>query len=67
VVANGRGISSLDSILSIRATAFSQDVRGGPERPGGGEEMGGVREVLHLMQRTPMQGSLETLVAIGHR
>ncbi len=32
-------------------------VHGGPGRAGGGEEMGGVRGVLHYMQRTALQGS----------
>ncbi len=34
---------------------------GGPGRAGGGEEMGGVRGVLHYMQRTALQGSPTTL------
>ena len=42
-------------------------VHGGPGRAGGGEEMGGVRGVKHYMQRTAIQGSPETLSAIGHR
>ncbi len=42
-------------------------VHGGPGRAGGGEEMGGVRGVLHYMQRTAVQGSPETLTAIGSR
>ena len=42
-------------------------VHGGPGRAGGGEEMGGVRGVLHYMQRTAIQGSPETLSHIGHR
>ncbi len=42
-------------------------VHGGPGRAGGGEEMGGIRGVLHYMQRTAIQGSPETLTAIGHR
>jgi oxepin-CoA hydrolase/3-oxo-5,6-dehydrosuberyl-CoA semialdehyde dehydrogenase len=42
-------------------------VHGGPGRAGGGEEMGGVRGVLHYMQRTAIQGSPETLSTIGHR
>ena len=42
-------------------------IHGGPGRAGGGEEMGGVRGVLHYMQRTAVQGSPETLTAIGHR
>ena len=42
-------------------------VHGGPGRAGGGEEMGGVRGIKHYMQRTAIQGSPETLTAIGHR
>ncbi len=39
-------------------------VHGGPGRAGGGEEMGGVRGVLHYMQRTAIQGSPETVAAV---
>jgi oxepin-CoA hydrolase / 3-oxo-5,6-dehydrosuberyl-CoA semialdehyde dehydrogenase len=39
-------------------------VHGGPGRAGGGEEMGGIRGVLHYMQRTAVQGSPSTLMAI---
>ncbi len=42
-------------------------VHGGPGRAGGGEELGGVRAVLHYMQRTALQGSPEMLAAISHR
>lgn len=42
-------------------------VHGGPGRAGGGEEMGGVRGVLHYMQRTALQGSPQTLSVIGRR
>ncbi|SNT05115.1 phenylacetic acid degradation bifunctional protein PaaZ [Antarctobacter heliothermus] len=42
-------------------------VHGGPGRAGGGEEMGGVRGVMHYMQRTSVQGSPEMLTAIGGR
>jgi oxepin-CoA hydrolase/3-oxo-5,6-dehydrosuberyl-CoA semialdehyde dehydrogenase len=42
-------------------------VHGGPGRAGGGEEMGGIRGVLHYMQRTAVQGSPQTLTTIGHR
>jgi oxepin-CoA hydrolase/3-oxo-5,6-dehydrosuberyl-CoA semialdehyde dehydrogenase len=42
-------------------------VHGGPGRAGGGEELGGIRGALHYMQRTAIQGSPETLAAIGHR
>jgi oxepin-CoA hydrolase/3-oxo-5,6-dehydrosuberyl-CoA semialdehyde dehydrogenase len=39
-------------------------VHGGPGRAGGGEEMGGVRGVLHFMQRTAVQGSPTTLARV---
>ena len=39
-------------------------VHGGPGRAGGGEELGGVRAVLHHMQRTAVQGSPEMLTAL---
>lgn len=42
-------------------------VHGGPGRAGGGEELGGVRGVLHYMQRTALQGSPETLSQTGRR
>ena len=40
-------------------------VHGGPGRAGGGEEMGGIRGVMHYMQRTAIQGSPDILTAIG--
>ncbi|WP_243074431.1 phenylacetic acid degradation bifunctional protein PaaZ [Microbacterium sp. SS28] len=39
-------------------------VHGGPGRAGGGEELGGIRAVLHYMQRTAVQGSPEMLTAL---
>jgi oxepin-CoA hydrolase/3-oxo-5,6-dehydrosuberyl-CoA semialdehyde dehydrogenase len=42
-------------------------VHGGPGRAGGGEELGGVRGVLHHMQRTAVQGSPAVLTAITGR
>ena len=39
-------------------------VHGGPGRAGGGEEMGGMRGVMHYMQRTAVQGSPATLTAV---
>ena len=42
-------------------------VHGGPGRAGGGEELGGIRGVLHHMQRTAVQGSPDMLTAIGGR
>lgn len=42
-------------------------VHGGPGRAGGGEEMGGVRGVMHYLQRTALQGSPDMLSAITGR
>jgi oxepin-CoA hydrolase / 3-oxo-5,6-dehydrosuberyl-CoA semialdehyde dehydrogenase len=42
-------------------------IHGGPGRAGGGEEMGGMRGVLHYMQRAAIQGSPNTLTSIGER
>jgi oxepin-CoA hydrolase / 3-oxo-5,6-dehydrosuberyl-CoA semialdehyde dehydrogenase len=39
-------------------------VHGGPGRAGGGEEMGGIRGVLHYMQRTAVQASPRVLAAV---
>ena len=41
-----------------------QLVHGGPGRAGGGEELGGVRSVLHHMQRTAVQGSPDLVTAV---
>jgi oxepin-CoA hydrolase/3-oxo-5,6-dehydrosuberyl-CoA semialdehyde dehydrogenase len=42
-------------------------VHGGPGRAGGGEEMGGIRGVLHYMQRTAVQGAPDVLTAVTGR
>ena len=42
-------------------------VHGGPGRAGGGEEMGGIRGVLHHMQRTAVQASPRLLSAVTGR
>lgn len=39
-------------------------VHGGPGRAGGGEELGGARAVKHYMQRTALQGSPTSLMAV---
>ncbi|MBB5514186.1 oxepin-CoA hydrolase/3-oxo-5,6-dehydrosuberyl-CoA semialdehyde dehydrogenase [Rubricella aquisinus] len=39
-------------------------VHGGPGRAGGGEELGGIRGVMHYMQRTAVQASPDMLTAI---
>jgi oxepin-CoA hydrolase/3-oxo-5,6-dehydrosuberyl-CoA semialdehyde dehydrogenase len=44
-----------------------QLVHGGPGRAGGGEEMGGIRGVLHHMQRTAVQASPAVLSAVTGR
>ncbi len=40
-------------------------VHGGPGRAGGSEELGGMRGVMHYMQRTAVQGSPDLLTAVG--
>jgi oxepin-CoA hydrolase/3-oxo-5,6-dehydrosuberyl-CoA semialdehyde dehydrogenase len=42
-------------------------IHGGPGRAGGGEEMGGIRGVLHYMQRAAVQGTPDTLTAATGR
>ncbi|MBY6412830.1 phenylacetic acid degradation bifunctional protein PaaZ [Rhodococcus sp. BP-252] len=42
-------------------------VHGGPGRAGGGEELGGMRGVLHHMQRTAIQGTPDILTAVGNK
>jgi len=42
-------------------------VHGGPGRAGGGEEMGGMRGVLHHMQRTAVQASPRVLAEVTGR
>ncbi|HEV7715952.1 MAG TPA: MaoC/PaaZ C-terminal domain-containing protein, partial [Steroidobacteraceae bacterium] len=42
-------------------------VHGGPGRAGGGEEMGGIRGVMHYMQRTAVQGTPDTIAAVTGR
>lgn len=39
-------------------------VHGGPGRAGGGEELGGIRGVMHYMQRTAIQGSPDILTGV---
>jgi len=39
-------------------------VHGGPGRAGGGEELGGIRGVLHYMQRTAIQGTPDILTSV---
>ena len=42
-------------------------VHGGPGRAGGGEELGGIRGVMHYMQRTAVQGDPDILTSIGQK
>jgi oxepin-CoA hydrolase/3-oxo-5,6-dehydrosuberyl-CoA semialdehyde dehydrogenase len=42
-------------------------VHGGPGRAGGGEELGGIRGVMHYMQRTAIQGSPDILTRITNQ
>ena len=42
-------------------------VHGGPGRAGGGEELGGIRGVLHYMQRTAVQASPRLMTGITRR
>jgi oxepin-CoA hydrolase/3-oxo-5,6-dehydrosuberyl-CoA semialdehyde dehydrogenase len=42
-------------------------VHGGPGRAGGGEELGGIRGVLHHMQRSAIQASPDMMTAISGR
>lgn len=47
-------------------SAIPHAVHGGPGRAGGGEELGGIRAVLHHMQRTAIQGSPTVLERLTH-
>jgi oxepin-CoA hydrolase / 3-oxo-5,6-dehydrosuberyl-CoA semialdehyde dehydrogenase len=42
-------------------------VHGGPGRAGGGEEMGGIRGVMHYLQRTALQGTPDVITAASGR
>ena len=42
-------------------------VHGGPGRAGGGEELGGIRGVLHYLQRSAVQASPDMLAAVTGR
>ncbi|MGX5174263.1 phenylacetic acid degradation bifunctional protein PaaZ [Aliikangiella sp. IMCC44653] len=42
-------------------------VHGGPGRAGGGEELGGSRAIKHYMQRTAIQGSPTSLMAVTNQ
>ncbi|MGW2049671.1 phenylacetic acid degradation bifunctional protein PaaZ [Streptomyces sp. NPDC001858] len=59
----------LDSVNLSQTTGHGSPLpalrHGGPGRAGGGSELGGIRGVLDLMQRTAVQGSRRTLAALG--
>jgi oxepin-CoA hydrolase / 3-oxo-5,6-dehydrosuberyl-CoA semialdehyde dehydrogenase len=61
----------LDSDNAAESTGHGsplpQLVHGGPGRAGGGEEMGGIRGVLHYMQRTAVQASPRVLAGVTGR
>lgn len=61
----------VDSVCGKESTGHGSPlpvlVHGGPGRAGGGEEMGGVRGVMHYLQRTALQGSPDMLSAITER
>lgn len=40
---------------------------GGPGRAGGGEELGGIRGVMHYMQRVAVQGSPDVITAVTNK
>jgi oxepin-CoA hydrolase / 3-oxo-5,6-dehydrosuberyl-CoA semialdehyde dehydrogenase len=42
-------------------------VHGGPGRAGGGEEMGGIRGLMHYMQRSAVQGTPDLITAVTGR
>ena len=42
-------------------------IHGGPGRAGGGEELGGIRGVLHYLQRAAVQGTPDVLTAVTGR
>ncbi len=42
-------------------------VHGGPGRAGGGEEMGGIRGVMHYLQRVALQGTPDVITAASGR
>ncbi len=61
-------VHAIDATSAAASTGHGsplpQLVHGGPGRAGGGEELGGVRSVLHHMQRTAVQGSPDLLTAV---
>src|SRR5690625_914113 len=67
---NGRiFVSNRDSESSAtgHGSPMPTTVHGGPGRAGGGEELGGIRSILHYMQRTAVQGPPDVLTAVTGR
>ena len=58
----------LDREAAVESTGHGSPLpmlkHGGPGRAGGGEELGGIRAVKHLLQRTAVQGSPTMLAAV---
>ncbi len=58
----------LDRVAAAESTGHGSALpylkHGGPGRAGGGEELGGLRAVKHLMQRAAIQGSPAMLAAV---
>ncbi|MCB2032152.1 MAG: aldehyde dehydrogenase family protein, partial [Ottowia sp.] len=58
----------LDRVAAPESTGHGSALpylkHGGPGRAGGGEELGGLRAVKHLMQRAAVQGSPAMLAAV---
>jgi oxepin-CoA hydrolase/3-oxo-5,6-dehydrosuberyl-CoA semialdehyde dehydrogenase len=58
----------LDRVSAKESTGHGSPLpvlkHGGPGRAGGGEELGGVRAIKHLLQRTAVQGSPTMLAAV---
>ncbi len=58
----------LDREAAVESTGHGSPLpalkHGGPGRAGGGEELGGMRAVRHLMQRTALQGSPNMIAAV---
>ena len=53
--------------VTVGGGAAASAGRGTSGRAGGGEELGGIRGVMHYMQRTAIQGSPDMLSAINQR
>ncbi len=61
----------LDSSCAAESTGHGSPmptlIHGGPGRAGGGEELGGYRNIAHHQQRTALQGSPDTLTRVTQR